>query len=91
MHTDADKQCLQPWQPVQKKENNTGLPDIFKSGRENFSGYSMEDVKVHIINDQPAQLNAHADAQGTNIHIAQGKEKHLPHEERHVVQQMQGA
>ena len=76
--------------PIQKKENNTGLPDNLKSGIENLSGYSMDDVKVHYNSDKPAQLNAHAYAQGTEIHIASGQEKHLPHEAWHVVQQKQG-
>ena len=76
--------------PIQRKENNTGLPDNLKSGIENLSGYSMDDVKVHYNSDKPAQLNAHAYAQGTDIHIASGQEKHLPHEAWHVVQQKQG-
>ncbi|MEQ9279041.1 MAG: DUF4157 domain-containing protein, partial [Balneola sp.] len=57
---------------------------------ENLSGYSMDDVKVHRNSDKPAQLNAHAYAQGTDIHLAPGQEKHLPHEAWHVVQQKQG-
>jgi hypothetical protein len=77
-------------QPLQKKENNTGLPDNLKSGIENLSGYSMDDVKVHRNSDKPAQLQAHAFAQGTDIHLASGQEKHLPHEAWHVVQQKQG-
>jgi len=77
-------------QPIQKKENNTGLPDTLKSGIENLSGYAMDDVKVHYNSDKPAQLNAHAYAQGTDIHLASGQEKHLPHEAWHVVQQKQG-
>lgn len=76
--------------PIQKKENNTGLPDNLKSGIENLSGYSLDDVKVYYNSDQPAQLQAHAYAQGTNIHVAPGQEKHLPHEAWHVVQQKQG-
>ncbi len=76
--------------PVQKKENNTGLPDNLKSGVENLSGYSLDDVKVHYNSDQPAQLQAHAYAQGTDIHVAPGQEQHLPHEAWHVVQQKQG-
>jgi len=76
--------------PVQKKENNTGLPDVLKSGVENLSGVSMNDVKVHTNSDQPAQMQAHAFAQGTDIHVASGQEKHLPHEAWHVVQQKQG-
>lgn len=75
---------------VQKKENKTGLPDNLKAGIENLSGYSMDDVKVHRNSDKPAQLNAHAYAQGTEIHLAPGQEKHLPHEAWHVVQQKEG-
>ncbi|ELR71180.1 hypothetical protein C900_02984 [Fulvivirga imtechensis AK7] len=75
---------------VQRKANNTGLPDELKGGIENLSGYSMDDVKVHYNSARPAQLNAHAYAQGTDIHIAPGQEKHLPHEAWHVVQQKQG-
>lgn len=77
-------------QPVQKKINNTGLPDNLKAGVENLSGMSMGDVKVHYNSPKPAQLQAHAYAQGTDIHIASGQEKHLPHEAWHVVQQKQG-
>lgn len=74
---------------IQKKPNNTGLPDNLKSGVENLSGYSMDDVKVHYDSDKPAQLNALAYTQGTDIHVAPGQEKHLPHEAWHVVQQKQ--
>lgn len=77
-------------QPIQRKENKTGLPNNLKSGIENLSGYSMDDVKVHYNSSQPAQLKAHAFAQGTNIHLAPGQERHLPHEAWHVVQQKQG-
>ena len=79
-----------PQSTIQKKANNTGLPNQLKSGIENLSGHSMDDVKVHYNSSKPAQLNAHAYAQGTDIHIASGQEKHLPHEAWHVVQQKQG-
>lgn len=72
------------------KVNNTGLPDQLKSGIEQLSGLSADDVKVHYNSDRPAQLQALAYAQGTDIHIAPGQEKHLPHEAWHVVQQKQG-
>lgn len=87
---ESDTQTEQ--QPVQREEkpNNTGLPDNLKTGIENLSGYSMDDVQVHYKSDKPAQLNALAYAQGTNIHVAPGQEKHLPHEVWHVVQQKQG-
>lgn len=74
---------------VQKK-NKTGLPEALKSGVESLSGYSMDDVRVHYNSGRPAQLQAHAFAQGADIHIAPGQEKHLPHEAWHVVQQKQG-
>ena len=70
--------------------NQTGMPDQLKSGIEGLSGYSMNDVKVHYNSQEPAKFNAHAFAQGTNIHLAPGQEKHLPHEAWHVVQQKQG-
>jgi len=72
------------------KPNKTGLPDTLKSGIENLSGHSMDNVRVHHNSPKPAQLQALAYTQGTNIHIAPGQEKHLPHEAWHVVQQMQG-
>ncbi|MFZ3018167.1 MAG: DUF4157 domain-containing protein [Gallionella sp.] len=72
------------------KPNNTGLPDNLKSGIESLSGMSMDSVKVHYNSSQPAQLNALAYAQGTDIHVAPGQEQHLPHEAWHVVQQAQG-
>lgn len=77
-------------QPVQRRVNKTGLPDHLKTGIENLSGYPMDDVKVHYNSSKPAQLQAHAYAQGTDIHLAPNQEKHLPHEAWHVVQQKQG-
>ncbi|QOJ24953.1 MAG: DUF4157 domain-containing protein [Gammaproteobacteria bacterium] len=72
------------------KPNNTGLPDNLKSGIESLSGMPMDNVRVHYNSSQPAQLNALAYAQGTDIHVAPGQEQHLPHEAWHVVQQAQG-
>lgn len=86
-----EKELLQgKFEPIQKQENNTGLPDNLKSGIENLSGFTMDDVQVHYNSDKPESLQAHAYAQGTDIHLAPGQEKHLPHEAWHVVQQKQG-
>jgi hypothetical protein len=74
----------------QRQENNTGMPDNLKSGVEILSGMDMSDVKVHYNSDKPAQMQALAYAQGNDIHIGPGQEKHLPHEAWHVVQQRQG-
>ena len=86
----ADARATTLTEPIQRQENKTGLPDNLKSGMENLSGYSMDDVKVHRNSAKPAQLQAHAYAQGTDIHLGPGQEKHLPHELGHVVQQKQG-
>jgi hypothetical protein len=70
--------------------NKTGLPDNLKAGVEGLSGVSLNNVKVHYYSPKPAQLNALAYAQGTDIHVAPGQQKHLPHEAWHVAQQSQG-
>ncbi|HET9184001.1 MAG TPA: DUF4157 domain-containing protein [Candidatus Angelobacter sp.] len=70
--------------------NRTGLPDNLKAGVESLSGVSLDSVKVHYNSPKPAQLNALAYAQGTDIHVAPGQEKHLPHEAWHITQQSQG-
>lgn len=75
---------------VQREKNNTGLPNNLKSGVEKLSGVSLNDVKVHYNSAKPATLQAHAYAQGTDIHVAPGQEKHLPHEAWHTAQQKQG-
>ncbi len=74
----------------QKEQNRTNLPDHLKAGIEALSGISLDNVKVHYNSPQPAQLYALAYAQGSDIHLAPGQERHLPHETWHVVQQAQG-
>ena len=83
-------ETIQKVEAPQDTSKQNGLPGNLKSGIEQLSGYSMDDVKVHYNSSQPAQLQAHAYAQGTDIHIAPGQEKHLPHEAWHVAQQKQG-
>ncbi|MEI7076325.1 DUF4157 domain-containing protein [Pectobacterium versatile] len=75
---------------VQRQANKTGLPDNLKSGMENISGMNLDHVRVHYNSAKPAAVQAHAYAQGSNIHLGSGQEKHLPHELGHVVQQAQG-
>jgi Domain of unknown function (DUF4157) len=70
--------------------NHTGLPDRLKSGVEALSGVSLDGVKVHYNSARPAQLMAHAYAQGSQIHLAPGQQAHLPHEAWHLVQQALG-
>lgn len=83
-------------EPVQREQessavpNQTGMPDNLKQGIESLSGMEMSDVRVHYNSPKPAQLSAHAFAQGNDIHLGSGQEKHLPHEAWHTVQQRQG-
>ncbi len=70
--------------------NRTGLPDSLKAGIESLSGLDMSGVRVHRASGKPAQLNASAYAQGNDIHLGPGQERHLPHEAWHLVQQRQG-
>jgi len=70
--------------------NRTGLPGRLKRGIEALSGLSLDDVRVHRNSARPAQLQALAYTQGSDIHVAPGQEAHLPHEAWHVVQQKQG-
>lgn len=72
------------------QRNNTGLPNQLKTGMETLSGMSLDHVKVHYNSSKPAAVQAHAYAQGSEIHLSSGQEKHLPHELGHVVQQAQG-
>ncbi|MFT4925160.1 MAG: hypothetical protein ACI8WB_001250 [Phenylobacterium sp.] len=93
--TQRKKQRLQfednrPNRLVQRQAHSTGLPDNLKSGMENLSGMSLDHVRVHRNSDKPAAVQAHAYAQGSDIHLASGQEHHLPHELGHVVQQAQG-
>ncbi|WP_298548767.1 DUF4157 domain-containing protein [uncultured Aquimarina sp.] len=76
--------------PIIQRQCRTGLPDKLRNGIEQLSGYSLEDTKVHYNSSKPAQLQAKAYAQGNDIYLAPGQEKHLPHEAWHVVQQKQG-
>jgi hypothetical protein len=75
---------------IVQKKSNSGLGEELQAGIESLSGQSMDDVKVHYNSPRPAQLQAHAFAQGNDIHLATGQERHLPHEAWHVVQQKQG-
>lgn len=68
----------------------SALPVALQAGIHSLTGMDMSSVQVHRNSPRPAQLNAHAYAQGQDIHLAPGQERHLPHEAWHVVQQAQG-
>ena len=63
------------------------LPVCLRRGMEKISGLNLQRVRVHYNSRKPAQVQAHAYAQGEDIYLAPGQEQHLPHELGHVVQQ----
>ena len=71
-------------------KNPNGLPYQLQHGVESLSGVDMSQVRVHYNSPKPAQLQAHAYAQGRDIHLGPGQEGYLPHEAWHVVQQAKG-
>ncbi|EPR11481.1 DUF4474 domain-containing protein [Ruminiclostridium papyrosolvens] len=70
--------------------SNMGMPNNLRAGLENLSGVDLSELKVHKNSDKPQQIGALAYTKGSDIHIAPGQEKHLPHEGWHAVQQMKG-
>jgi hypothetical protein len=80
--------------PIQLKSEGSGgsktLPAQLQSGVEQLSGLNMSDVKVNYGSTEPSKIGAAAYAQGSNIHLGPGQERHLPHEAWHVVQQKKG-
>ncbi|HAS39454.1 MAG TPA: hypothetical protein DCS93_03205 [Microscillaceae bacterium] len=83
-------------QPLQRnKKGATGQSSSLgeyqiKENVSQLTGTDITDAKVHYNSSKPAQLQAEATAQGTEVHLAPGKEQHLGHELTHVAQQKQG-
>jgi hypothetical protein len=60
-NTPVDRGALVKPQPVAAatmRENGVGLPQPLKTGIENLSGLSMDDVQVHYNSPEPAELGA---------------------------------
>ncbi len=83
----------QPLQRNNKRVTGSGNQLGEYQIKENVSqlmGTDVSDAKVHYNSSKPAQLQAEATAQGTEVHLAPGKEQYLGHELTHVAQQKQG-
>ena len=87
---EAKLQQQAPQQDHVNKPNLTGIPTQMKLDFEQRSGLSFDDVRVHYNSDKPAQLQALAYTQGTQVYVGPGQERHLPHELGHVAQQKMG-
>lgn len=79
-----------PWRARSGPAADGGLPLALRAATEALSGVALGGVRVHYNSSEPARLKAQAFAQGADIHLAPGQERHLPHETWHVVQQAQG-
>lgn len=87
---EAKLQQQAPQKAQTNKPNLTGIPTQMKLDFEQRSGLSFDDVRVHYNSDKPAQLQALAYTQGTQVYVGPRQERHLPHELGHVVQQKSG-
>ncbi|WP_198145046.1 eCIS core domain-containing protein [Microscilla marina] len=82
--------------PIQRAEK--GKPSSQGSSTETqlkhnvsqLMGVDVTNTQVHYNSDKPTQLKAEAFAQGNQVHLAPGKERHLGHELAHIGQQKQG-
>jgi len=67
------------------------LPEPLRKSMEGLSGADLSDVRVHYSSPLAGQRRAVDYARGdSDIHLAPGQERQLPHEAWHVVQQKQG-
>jgi hypothetical protein len=85
-----------------KTESDSARETVNQGGLDKVSGFPLElkagfaamgyeiNPRVHYGSSRPAQLNALAYAQGNDIYVGPGQERHLPHEAAHIVQQSQG-
>lgn len=82
--------------PVQRNQGNgsSGGGNVneaqVKANVSALTGTDVTSANVVYNSSQPTQLHAEATAQGNDVHLAPGKEKHLGHELTHVAQQKQG-
>ncbi|MCG8699187.1 MAG: DUF4157 domain-containing protein [Bacteroidales bacterium] len=83
---------------LQKKDNNTGMPDEVKQKMEASFNTDFSDVKVHANSSKAPEVGALAYTQGSDVHFAPGQfqpdsgsgQQLLGHELAHVVQQREG-
>lgn len=77
-------------QPLIQKKNRTGLSDSMKASLERKTGIPADDLRVYRNSPIPAQMDALAISEGSNIHLGPGNDRFLMHELGHWVQKKQG-
>ncbi|SHO46769.1 eCIS core domain-containing protein [Anaerocolumna xylanovorans] len=75
-----------------EQEKKAGIPEKIEHRMDLSAENSFNSIQVHYNSDKSAQIEgtAHAYSQSNDIHMAPGREMHLPHEQSHVVQQRTG-
>lgn len=76
--------------PTSQLKADGGMPTNLVDGFAQTTGHDLSDVNVHYNSDKPKDVGALAYAQGNDIHLGPGQEKHLGHEAGHIVQQREG-
>ncbi|APR80722.1 Hypothetical protein A7982_06069 [Minicystis rosea] len=76
--------------PAPTHGGRAALPLALRAGVERLSGVSLHDVRVHYDSAAPARFDALAYTHGSEIHVAPGQERYLPHEAWHAAQQKLG-
>jgi Domain of unknown function (DUF4157) len=75
---------------LERRSNQTGLPDEMKERFEEQGEVDLSDVRVRRDSDQPKQITGTSFAAGDEIHLGPGQDANLGHEAWHLVQQRQG-
>jgi hypothetical protein len=66
------------------------LPGALQAGIEALSGLSLDAARVHGSASRPGGLAAEAHPRDSDIHLAPGEERHLPHDGEPVTRQSRG-
>jgi hypothetical protein len=70
--------------------NPSGIPDDLAEAMKKFVPADVGGIRVHYNAARQVHLGALAHTQGTDIFLAPGQERQLPHEVWHAIQQKQG-
>lgn len=75
------------------KEKDTAgqrIPQPLKQRLETSNGIALDSVHIHYSSERPEQIGALAYAEGNQVYLGPGQERHLHHELGHVIQQKKG-
>lgn len=90
----GSRQRLHESQPMQARNTaapvGAQLPSQLIVNAGTMSGIDVSDVRIHRNSAAPRRFDALAYAQGGDIYLGPGEDRHLAHELWHVVQQRQG-